>query len=160
MFPVNLFRFGQHGDEGEDEDDMLPHRQHGLHPPPEPDERESPRFRPGKGNLIWPCPSCESLRTEQRHIARRICSAVGAAAGATSAIAASLCGAETGAAIGLLGGPVGAVCGGIAGAILAGLVAGAAGCATGAALGEAIDQTVLNNWRCLACGRVFTVCSR
>jgi hypothetical protein len=145
MFPVNLFRFGQHGDEGEDEDDMLPHRQHGLHPPPEPDERESPRFRPGKGNLIWPCPSCESLRTEQRHIARRICSAVGA---------------ETGTAIGLLGGPGGAVCGGIAGAILAGLVAGAAGCATGAALGEAIDQTVLNNWRCLACGRVFTVCSR
>jgi hypothetical protein len=152
--------FFPYGDE--DEDDMLQHRQHGLHrlyPPPEPDERESPRFRPDNGNLVWPCPSCESPRTEQRHIARRICSAVGAAAGATSAIAASLSGAETGAAIGLLGGPVGAVCGGIAGAILAGLVAGAAGCATGAALGEAIDQTVLNNWRCLACGRVFTVCS-
>lgn len=125
--------------------------------PPGPDEPESPRYRPGKGDLVHPCPSCESFRVEQRHIARRICSAVGAAAGATSAITASLSGAETGAAIGMLGGPVGAVCGGVAGAILAGLVAGAAGCATGAALGEALDLKVLDNWRCLACGRVFTV---
>ncbi|WP_082729094.1 hypothetical protein [Burkholderia sp. LA-2-3-30-S1-D2] len=126
-------------------------------PPPQHGEGESPRFRPGKGDLVFPCPSCESFRTEQRHIARRVCSAIGAAAGATSGAAAVLSGAETGAAVGMLGGPVGSVCGGVAGAILAGLVAGAAGCATGAALGEAIDQKVLDNWRCLACGRLFTV---
>lgn len=126
-------------------------------PPPEPDEGESPRFRPGKGDLIWPCPSCESFRTEQRHIARRVCSAVGAAAGATSGAAAVLSGAETGAAVGALGGPIGVMCGGLAGAILAGLMAGAAGCATGAAFGEALDLKVLDNWRCLTCGRTFTV---
>ncbi|WP_227792104.1 hypothetical protein [Burkholderia sp. BE17] len=141
----------------EDEDDMLQHRLHGLRQPPEPDERESARYRPDQGDLAWPCPSCESFRTEQRHVARRICGAVGAAAGAVSGAAAALSGAEAGAAIGLLGGPVGAVCGGVAGAILAGLVAGAAGCATGAALGEAIDQTVLSNFRCRACGCMFTV---
>jgi hypothetical protein len=147
-------------DGGDDEDpewrSALNRLRHG-HQAPEPDDRESPRFRPGKGDLIWPCPSCESFRTEQRHFARRICSAVGAAAGATSAITASLSGAETGAAIGMLGGPVGAACGGVAGAIMAGLVAGAAGCATGAALGEALDLKVLDNWRCLSCGRTFTV---
>ena len=132
-------------------------RLHRAHEPPELDEGESPRYRPDKGNLIYPCPSCESFRTEQRHIARRIFSAVGAAAGATSGAAAALSGAESGATIGALGGPLGAVCGGVAGAILAGLVAGAAGCATGAALGEALDLKVLDNWQCLACGRTFTV---
>ena len=132
------------------------HRLRHAHQPSEPDEDESPRFRPGKGDLVWPCPSCESFRTEQRHIARRIC-AVGAAAGATSGAAAALSGAEAGATIGMLGGPVSAVCGGVAGAILAGLVAGAAGCATGAAFGDALDHKVLDNWRCLACGRLFTV---
>ncbi|QVN19939.1 glycine zipper family protein [Burkholderia pyrrocinia] len=149
-------------DESEDDDPAWQsalNRLRFVHQPSEPDEDkgESPRFRPGKGDLVWPCPSCESFRTEQRHIARRICSAVGAAAGATSGAAAVLSGAETGAAIGALGGPAGAVCGSVAGAILAGLVAGAAGCATGAAFGEALDLKVLDNWRCLACGRVFTV---
>ncbi|WP_260449922.1 hypothetical protein [Burkholderia contaminans] len=103
------------------------------------------------------CPKCQSVRTEPRHVARRIGGAVGAAAGATSAIALTLSGVETGAAIGVLAGPVGAICGSVAGAILAGLVAGAAGCATGAAFGEALDQKVLHNWRCLACGCSFTV---
>ncbi|MBO2953689.1 hypothetical protein [Burkholderia pseudomallei] len=103
------------------------------------------------------CPTCQSVQTEPRHVARRIGGAVGAAAGATGAIALALSGVETGAAIGMIGGPVGAICGSLAGAILAGLVAGAAGCATGAAFGEALDQKVLNGWRCLACGRTFTV---
>ncbi|WP_179235932.1 hypothetical protein AB9075_07220 [Burkholderia thailandensis] len=147
----------------DDEDDETPawqsmlNRLHQPHETPEPDAGKSPHYRPGKADLVFPCPSCESFRTEQRHLARRICCAVGATAGATSGIAATLSGAETGAAIGMLGGPIGAACGGIAGAILAGLVAGAAGCATGAALGEALDHKVLDNWRCLACGRTFTV---
>ncbi|WP_186084724.1 hypothetical protein [Burkholderia gladioli] len=128
-----------------------------VHQPPESDESESPRYRPDKGDLAWPCPSCASFRTEQRHIARRIWSAIGAAAGATSGAATVLSGAEAGATVGTLGGPIGAVCGGVAGAVLAGLVAGAAGCATGAAFGEALDRQVLNNWQCLACGRNFTV---
>ncbi|WP_080412862.1 hypothetical protein [Burkholderia ubonensis] len=152
--------FFPHNDEGDDDgpawQSAMNRLRHG-HQPPEPDEGESPRFRPGKGDLIWPCPSCESFRTEQRHIARRIWSAIGAAAGATSGAAAVLSGAETGAVTGALGGPIGSVCGGVAGAVLAGLVAGAAGCATGAAFGEALDHKVLNNWRCLACGRTFTV---
>lgn len=112
--------------------------------------------RPGAGP-IYPCPYCQSLRTEPRHTARRIGGAIGAAAGATSAIAITLSGAEVGATAGLIGGPFGAACGGIAGAVLAGLVAGAAGCATGAACGEALDQKVLDNWRCLACCRTFSV---
>ncbi|KAG8150189.1 hypothetical protein BFF94_028285 [Burkholderia catarinensis] len=147
----------------DDEDDEAPAWESALSrlrqtpPPPEPDEDESPRFRPGKCDLVWPCPSCDSFRTEQRHVALRICSAIGAAAGATSGAAAVLSGAETGAAVGALSGPIGAMCGGLAGAILAGLVAGGAGCATGAALGEALDLKVLDNWRCLACGRTFTV---
>jgi hypothetical protein len=152
--------FFPHGDGDEDEDPTWQsalNRLRPVHQLPEPDEGASPHFRPGKGDVAYPCPSCESFRTEQRHVARRICSAVGAAAGATGAIAASLSGAETGAAIGVLGGPIGAVCGGVAGAILAGLIAGAAGCATGAAFGEALDLKVLNNWGCLACGRTFTV---
>ncbi|CAG9241805.1 conserved hypothetical protein [Burkholderia diffusa] len=144
--------FFSYGDEGEDDA-----WQRGRHESHQPDASELPRYRPGTCDVTYPCPSCESFRTEQRHIARRICSAVGAAAGATSAVAASLSAAETGAVIGALGGPIGAVCGGIAGAVLAGLLAGAAGCATGAALGESLDLKVLNNWRCLACGRTFTV---
>ncbi|WP_080430791.1 hypothetical protein [Burkholderia ubonensis] len=141
----------------EDEDDAWQRGHHEPHQAQQPDASESPRYRPGIGDVTYPCPSCKSFRTEQRHLARRICSAVGAAAGATSAVAASLSGAEAGAVIGALGGPIGAVCGGIAGAVLAGLLAGAAGCTTGAALGEALDLKVLNNWRCLACGRTFTV---
>lgn len=118
--------------------------------------------RPDAGDFFrthtgYPCPQCQSLQTEPRHIARRIGGAVGTAAGVTSGVAVALSGAEVGAAAGLIGGPIGAACGGIAGAILAGLVAGAAGCATGAACGQAIDHMVLDNWRCLACGRTFTV---
>ncbi|MGK8200753.1 hypothetical protein [Burkholderia cepacia] len=152
--------FFRYDDEGDDDDPAWQSALNRLRQIDEPtgsDEGESPRYRPGKGDLIFPCPSCESFRTEQRHIARRICSAIGAAAGATSGAAAALSGAETGAVIGVLGGPVGAVCGGIAGAILAGLVAGAAGCATGAALGETLDEKVLRNRLCHACGRTFTV---
>ncbi len=139
----------------DDEDAWLPER-------PRPEAAgESPRLLSDAAyqaeNERYPCPQCQSIQTVPRHIARRIGSAVGAAAGATSAIALALSGAETGAAIGMIGGPVGAACGSLAGAILAGLVAGAAGCATGAAFGEALDQKVLNNWRCLACGRVFTL---
>lgn len=122
---------------------------------------EPPRFRSDAADQAKrecsPCPQCNSTQTVPRHIARRIFGAVGAAAGATGAIAAALSGAEVGATIGVVGGPLGAACGSFAGAILAGLVAGAAGCATGAAFGEAIDVKVLNNWRCLACGRAFTV---
>jgi hypothetical protein len=140
---------------GDDEDAWLP-----AHPRPEV-ANEPPHFRSEAAYQAkserYPCPQCRSLQTQQRHIARRIGGAVGAAAGATSAIALALSGAETGAAIGVIGGPIGAVCGSFAGAILAGLVAGAGGCATGAAFGEALDRKVLNNWRCLACGRTFTV---
>lgn len=146
--------------EDDDVDDTWQQCLYGLRQPLGPDEDDLPRYRPDQGGPAWPCPSCESFRTEQRHIARRICSAVGAAAGATSGTAAALSGVETGAAIGSLGGPAGALCGGIAGAILAGLVAGAAGCATGAAFGEALDQTIFDNMLCLACGRTFTVRSR
>ena len=144
-------------DDEDEEGNAWQRHLHGLPPPQQSENEESPRFRPGKGDLVWPCPSCGSFRSEQRHIARRICSAVGAAAGATSGAVAVLSGAEAGAVIGALGGPIGAMCGGVAGAVLAGLVAGAAGCATGAALGEAVDLKVLDNWRCLACGRLFTV---
>lgn len=152
--------FFPYDDEGDDDDPAWQsalNRLRNGHQPPEPNERESPRYRPGKSDLIWPCPYCESFRIEQRHVARRIWSAVGAAAGAMSGAAAVLSGAETGVVVGALGGPLGAVCGGVAGAVLAGLVTGAAGCATGAAFGEALDHKVLNNWRCLACGRTFTV---
>ncbi|MDF3081469.1 hypothetical protein [Burkholderia sola] len=152
--------FGPYDDN--DDGDMWQQRLYRLRQSLEhdPDEDESPRYRTDQGGQAWPCPSCESFRTEQRHVARRICSAVGAAAGATSATAGALSGLETGAAIGSLIGPAGALCGGIAGAILAGLVAGAAGCATGAAFGEALDQKILDNMLCLACRRTFTVRSR
>ncbi len=121
-----------------------------------PDANEFFRPHPGATRALPPCPQCQSLRTEPRHVARRIGGAVGAAAGVTSGMAVILSGAEAGAVAGLIGGPIGVACGGIAGAILAGLVAGAAGCATGAACGQAIDHMVLDNWRCLACGRTFT----
>ncbi|WP_446333214.1 hypothetical protein [Burkholderia pseudomallei] len=138
----------------DDEDAWLPE-----HPRPEA-ANEQPRLSSDAAyhaeSPRYPCPQCQSLQTVPRYIARRIGGAVGAAAGATGAIALALS-AETGAAIGMIGGPIGAVCGSLAGAILAGLVAGAAGCATGAAFGEALDQKVLNNWQCLACGRVFTL---
>lgn len=139
----------------DDEDAWLPGQ------PRQEATNEPPRFRFDAADHAKsersPCPQCESLQTVQRHIARRIGGAVGAAAGATSAMTLALSGAEIGAAIGMIGGPFSAVCGSVAGAILAGLVAGAAGCATGAAFGEALDQKVLNGWRCLACGRTFTI---
>lgn len=148
--------------DGEDDDDAPAwqaalNRLHQAQRRPEPDEDRAPRYRPDRGELVYPCPSCGSFRSERRHVARRICSAVGAAAGATSAMAASLSGAETGAAIGLLGGPLGAVCGSIAGAVLAGLVAAAAGCAAGSAVGAAIDGNILDSHLCLECKRTFMV---
>ncbi|WP_431821316.1 hypothetical protein [Burkholderia sp. F1] len=124
--------------------------------PSRSDTAESAQYRPGSG-LIYPCPQCQSHRTEPRHVARRIGGTVGAAAGATGAVAIALSGAEAGATAGLIAGPIGSACGGVAGAILAGLIAGAAGCATGAAFGEAVDQKILDNWRCRACGRTFSV---
>lgn len=122
-----------------------------------PYDDELPRYRPDTGAVIYPCPACESLRTEPRHIARRIGGAIGAAAGGTGAVAAALSGAEIGAAVGTLGGPFGALCGAIAGAMIAGLAGATAGCATGAALGETLDQKVLGNWHCHGCGHTFTI---
>lgn len=122
-----------------------------------PFDHEPPRYRPDTGEVIYACPACESFRTEARHIARRIGAAIGAAAGGTSAAAAAFSGAELGATAGTLGGPLGVLCGGIAGAIIAGLAGAAAGCATGAALGESLDSEVLDNWRCRACGHLFSI---
>lgn len=124
--------------------------------PPGPFDHAIPPYHPKTGNAIYACPACESLRTGPRHLARRIGGTLGAAAGGTSAMAAALSGAELGATAGTLGGPFGVVCGAIAGAIIAGLAGAAAGCATGAALGERIDLTVLDNWRCRACGLAFS----
>jgi len=135
-----------------DEDEEWRHPQHS------PYGDELPRIRPGSQDVVYPCPHCQSLRTEPRNLARRIGGAVGAAAGATCAAATALAGAEIGAAAGTLGGPFGVLCGSIAGAIIAGLAGAAAGCATGAALGESLDHKVLNNWRCSACGHAF--CTR
>lgn len=147
----------------DDEDEWLAEqmRLHGRDPaqtPPRPFGQELPRHRSDTGVVIYTCPACESLRTEPRHVARRIGGAIGATAGGTSAAAAALSGAELGAAAGTLGGPFGVLCGSIAGAIIAGLAGAAAGCATGAALGETIDRKVLDNWRCRACGHTFSIC--
>lgn len=144
----------------EDDEDERLREQMRLHETaqasPRPFGQELPRYRPDTGEVIYACPACESLRTEPRHLARRIGGALGAAAGGTSAAAASLSGAEIGAAAGTLGGPFGVLCGSIAGAIIAGLAGAAAGCATGAALGETVDQKVLLNWCCRACGHTFS----
>ncbi|WP_244321818.1 hypothetical protein [Burkholderia reimsis] len=149
--------FGQFDDDNDDQWNESPYGQRGSYSRQPHAGATSQHFETGSRDVRFPCPACQSPRIEPRHVARRIGGAVGAAAGATSAIGIALSGAEAGAAAGLLAGPIGSACGGIAGAILAGLVAGAAGCATGAACGEAIDQKVLNNWRCLACGRTFTL---
>jgi hypothetical protein len=125
--------------------------------PPWPFDQELPRHRTDTGDVIYTCPACESLRTEPRHVARRIGGAIGATAGGTSAAATALSGAELGAAAGTLGGPIGVLCGSIAGAIIASLAGAAAGCATGAALGETLDRKVLDNWRCRACGHTFSI---
>ncbi|MCP2086302.1 UNVERIFIED_ORG: ribosomal protein L37AE/L43A [Paraburkholderia sediminicola] len=145
----------------DDEDEWLAeqlrlHERESTQTSPRAFDRDLPGCRPDTGDVIYPCPSCKSSRTERRHIARRIGGAIGATAGCTSAAAAALSGAEMGAAAGTLGGPFGVLCGSIAGAIIAGLAGAAAGCATGAALGETIDRKVLDNWRCCACGHTFS----
>jgi len=43
----------------------------------------------------------------------------------------------------------------ITAAVVGGLLGGAAGCAAGSAIGETVEQTILNNYRCKACGYVF-----
>lgn len=118
---------------------------------------DGPRYRPDTGEVIHPCPACESFATQPRHIARRIVGAIGATAGGTSAAITALSGAELGAAMGLPGGPFGVLCGSIAGAIIAGLAGAATGCATGAALGDAIDRQIRNDWVCRSCGSKFSV---
>ncbi|WGS51115.1 hypothetical protein LFL96_06325 [Paraburkholderia sp. D15] len=150
-------------DDDEDEDEWLAeqlylHEREPEQSPHRPFGQERPRYLPRADDMIYACPACESLRTEPRHVARRIGGAIGAAAGATSAAAAALSGAEVGAAAGTFGGPFGALCGSIAGAIIAGLAGAAAGCATGAALGETIDRKVLANRCCRACGHLFSTC--
>ncbi|WP_082754590.1 hypothetical protein [Burkholderia savannae] len=147
-------------DDNEDESLREHMRLRGHEPSQEssrPFGQELPRYRPDTGDVIYACPTCESFRTEPRHIARRIGGAIGATAGGTSAAAAALSGAEIGATVGALGGPFGVLCSSIAAAIIAGLAGAAAGCATGAALGETVDQKVLDNWRCRACGHIFSV---
>lgn len=107
-------------------------------------------------NSIPSCPKCQSDCVEPRHRARKTGGAIGAVAGAASGAAFALSGAEAGTAVGVLAGPPGAVCGAIAGAVIAGLIGGAAGCATGSMFGEVVDSTVLDNFRCHACGHAFS----
>ncbi|SUA78202.1 complement resistance protein TraT [Pandoraea pnomenusa] len=124
----------------------------GFAPPP----RQSTQARSSGSGPVPSCPKCQSDRVDARNRARKMGGAIGTVAGTTSGVAFALSGAETGAAVGVLAGPAGAVCGAIAGAVIAGLIGGAAGCATGSMFGEVVDSTVLDNFRCHACGHAFS----
>lgn len=116
-------------------------------------DRDRPSASP---NSILCCPKCDSPRVGPRNLARKTGGAIGAVAGATGGIAVALSNSNSSPASVLVAAPVGAVCGAIAGAVIAGLVGGAAGCATGSAFGEIVDEKVLDNFRCMACGYLFS----
>lgn len=114
--------------------------------------------RSDTGQPVYPCPACQSLHTEPRHVARRIGGAIGTVAGASGAFAGALAGAESGTVFGaIIAGPPGAVIGSLAGAILAALAGAAAGGGAGIAIGEMVDANILHNYRCRACGHVFSL---
>lgn len=143
-----------------DLDDMYLHKndddeefEQGFIPPHSRPNHSQANAQPG---TIPSCPKCQSDCVDTRHRARKAGGTVGAIAGMASGVAFALSGVETGAAVGVLGGPAGAVCGAIAGAVIAGLIGGTAGCTTGSVFGEVIDDTVLDNFRCYACGHTFS----
>tara|TARA_R110001583_G_scaffold87190_2_gene227837 strand:- start:363 stop:710 length:348 start_codon:yes stop_codon:yes gene_type:complete len=103
------------------------------------------------------CPNCQSHQVEAHNYAKKTGGAVGTIAGAAGGVAAAASGARIGAGLGMLVGPAGAVLGGLAGAIFGGIAGGAAGCTAGSALGEMIDETLLDNYKCMACGHSFSL---
>lgn len=90
------------------------------------------------------CPRCGSSEVEFRNYGRKAGGVVGTIAGAAGSVATA---AEAGGA--------GLTVKRVAGLVLAGLAGGTAGCKAGAGMGSALDENVLDNCRCVCCGRVF-----
>ena len=102
------------------------------------------------------CVSCGSTRVESRHYARRLCSVVGGAIGAFIGVSNDDVGDQVNRLIGQYGGvmlsqPVRQM----ASYLLAGFIAGTVGSRMGEAFGRQIDESILNNYHCLACGHSF-----
>ena len=105
--------------------------------------------------MMKKCPNCQSERIVTKDVAKKTCGFLGMV-GAASATTGTLSGAELGSTIGMIGGPPGATLGTLAGAILGALIGVATGGVASAKLGEVIDDSILDNYQCLACNYVFS----
>ena len=101
------------------------------------------------------CPYCRSMHITTRNTGRKLGTAVGALGGGAHGLSSALSGARAGYTIFRVMGPPGMALGTMAGAVL-GAIMGATSCGfMGAKLGELVDNTILDNYRCLHCGRSF-----
>lgn len=105
------------------------------------------------------CPYCQSWHVVTRNTGRKVGTALGATGGAIHSISGAFAGARTGTALGArlgaVAGPMGIPLGTIAGAVLGAIMGATTFGFMGAKLGELVDNTVLDNYHCLDCGRSF-----
>ena len=103
------------------------------------------------------CPNCGSKRVHAKRHGRKFCGITGTAIGTMGGVAAATRGARVGASMGFYLGPTGSTVGGITGALIGGVSGAMAGGSAGAALGDMVDETMLDNFECLACRHAFSV---
>lgn len=105
------------------------------------------------------CPYCHSWHVVTKNTGRKVGTTLGATGGAVQGISGAIMGARTGTALGvrmgIVAGPLGASLGGIAGAVLGAILGASTFGFMGAKLGELVDNTILDNFHCLDCGRSF-----
>lgn len=107
--------------------------------------------------MVLQCPQCGSTRIHIKHYGKKAGGAIGTTAGAVGGAVGTVEGAQIGATLGILGGPPAALIGGVCGAVIGGLLGAVAGCTTGVTVGEYIDDTLLDNYHCLACQQHFAL---
>ena len=104
-------------------------------------------------NII--CPYCRSMHTTAKNTGRKLGTAAGALGGGAHGLSTALAGAKTGYTVFRVMGPPGMALGTIAGAVLGAIVGASSFGFMGAKLGELVDNTILDNYRCLDCGKSF-----
>ena len=101
------------------------------------------------------CPYCRSMHTTTRNVGRKLGTTAGALGGGAHGLSTALAGAKTGYTVFRVMGPPGMALGTTAGAVLGAIVGATTFGFMGAKLGELVDNTILDNYRCLDCGKSF-----
>ncbi|RUS67259.1 hypothetical protein CUZ56_01202 [Saezia sanguinis] len=101
------------------------------------------------------CPYCRSMHITTKNIGRKLGTTAGALGGGAHGLSSALAGARAGYLVFRVMGPPGIALGTVAGAVLGAIMGATSFGFMGAKLGELVDNTILDNYRCLHCGRSF-----